>query len=93
MLSSAGPTTPPSAFYQMSFCPCSGPCNANPVFVRAPSYGWAADGAWHSLTIPVADFVAAGLDATQVAVPFVLSGGAGMGGEKLLVDDVYFTAD
>jgi len=67
--------------------------NANPVFVHAQAYGWANDDAWHSLVIPVADFVAAGLDATQVAAPFVLTGGAGSGGEKLLVDDVYFTAD
>jgi hypothetical protein len=67
--------------------------NAMPVFVHAPSYGYASDGAWHSLTIPVADFVAGGLDVTMVAAPFVLSGGAGSGGEKLLVDDVYFTAD
>jgi len=67
--------------------------NANPVFVHAASYGWANDDAWHSLTIPVADFVAGGLDVTQVAAPFVLTGGAGSGGEKLLVDDVYFTAD
>jgi hypothetical protein len=67
--------------------------NANPVFVHAPGYGYAADGEWHSLTIPVADFVTAGLDATEVAAPFVLTGGAGSGGEKLLVDDVYFTAE
>jgi hypothetical protein len=67
--------------------------NANPVFLHAASYGWAADDTWHSLTIPVADFVAAGLDVAQVAAPFVLSGGPGTGGEQLKVDDVYFTAD
>ena len=39
--------------------------NANPVFVHAPDYGYANDDAWHSLSIPVADFVAAGLDVTQ----------------------------
>jgi hypothetical protein len=67
--------------------------NANPVFLHATDYGFANDGQWHSLALPVADFVAAGLDVTMVAAPFVLSGGAGTGGEKLLVDDVYFTAD
>jgi hypothetical protein len=67
--------------------------NANPVFVHAGDYGYTNDGAWHSLTIPLADFIAGGLDVTQVAAPFVLSGGAGSGGEKLQVDDVYFTAD
>lgn len=67
--------------------------NANPVFVHAADYGFAADDAWHTLRIPLADFVAAGLDATQVAAPFVLGGGAGQGGEQLKVDDVYFTAE
>jgi hypothetical protein len=67
--------------------------NANPVFVHAADYGWAADDAWHSLSIPLADFAAAGLDRSMVAAPFVLSGGAGMGGERLQVDDLYFTAD
>jgi hypothetical protein len=67
--------------------------NVNPVFLPATSYGWANDDQWHTLTIPVADFVAAGLNLTQVAAPFVLTGGAGMSGEHLLVDDVYFTAD
>jgi hypothetical protein len=67
--------------------------NANPVFLHAPDYGYAADGEWHSLSIPVADFVKAGLDVTQVAAPFVLTGGAGMGGETLKLDDVYFSAE
>lgn len=67
--------------------------NANPVFVHLADHGWANDGSWHSLAIPVADFVTAGLDVTMVAAPFVLTGGMGSGGETMLVDDVYFTAD
>ncbi len=67
--------------------------NAMPVFVQATSYGYTNDDNWHTLTIPVADFVKAGLDVTKCAAPFVLSGGMGMGGEVLKVDDVYFTAD
>jgi hypothetical protein len=67
--------------------------NMNPVFVHAPAYGYTNDGQWHTMAIPLADFVAAGLQIAQVAAPFVLSGGMGSGGEKLLVDDVYFTAD
>jgi len=67
--------------------------NQNPFFVEAGKYGYAADGAWHSLAIPVADFVTAGLDVTQVAAPFVLSGASGTGGAALKVDDVYFTAN
>lgn len=67
--------------------------NANPVFLHATNYGYANDDQWHSLIIPLADFVAAGLDLTKVAAPFVLTGGAGSGGEQLKVDDLYFTAD
>jgi hypothetical protein len=67
--------------------------NANSIIVHAASYGWANDGQWHNLTIPVADFVSAGLDVTMVQAPFVLSGGAGNGGEKIQVDDLYFSAD
>jgi hypothetical protein len=61
--------------------------------VDAGKYGYAADNAWHNLVIPIADFVAAGLDVTKVQAPFILGGGAGKGGEKLLVDDLYFSAD
>lgn len=67
--------------------------NANPVFVQAGAYGFVNDDQWHSLTLPLSDFVAAGLDVAQVAAPFVLSGGPGSGGEKLQIDDLYFTAD
>lgn len=67
--------------------------NVNPVFVHASTYGYVNDDQWHSLTIPLSDFVAAGLDLAKVAAPFVLSGGAGTGGEQLKVDDLYFTAD
>jgi hypothetical protein len=65
----------------------------NPFFLEAAPYGWAADGAWHSLAIPVADFVAAGLDATKVTAPFVLAGGPGASGTLVNVDDLYLTAD
>jgi hypothetical protein len=67
--------------------------NVMPVPLHASSYGWAADGQWHNLVIPVADFVAAHLDASVVAAPFTFAGGPGMGGEVVLIDDLYFTAD
>jgi hypothetical protein len=67
--------------------------NANPIFVDATKYGYASDGAWHNLVIPVADFVAGGLDVGKVQAPFVLSGGAGKGGEQLKVDDLFFSAE
>jgi hypothetical protein len=70
-----------------------GMSNANPVFVHAADYGWANDGQWHVLTIPVADFVKNGLDKTMCQAPFVLNGNAGKVGEQLKLDDLYFSAD
>ena len=60
--------------------------NTNPVFVEASAYGYVNDGQWHSLTIPVHDFIAAGLDVSQVAAPFVLTGGMATVGEKVIVN-------
>lgn len=54
-------------------------------------YGWAADGAWHRLEIPLADVADAGMDLTQVAAPLVFVGGAGEAGDAVSVDDVYFS--
>ena len=61
------------------------------VQVKANDYGWANDGKWHSLSIPLADF--RGLDLTRVRSPFTIgndvSGGTARTGETLLIDDVY----
>jgi hypothetical protein len=65
--------------------------NATTVWVLPSTYGYANDGAWHSLTIPLADFVAGGIDLTMVDAPFVINGGAGTTGDSLLIDDLYFT--
>jgi hypothetical protein len=67
--------------------------NAMPRPVHLQDYGWKADGEWHSLEIPVADFVAQGLDVTVVEAPFAFAGGPSHGGETVLIDDLYFTAD
>jgi hypothetical protein len=63
------------------------------VTVDATKYGYKNDGSWHTLAVPVADFVANGLDITQVSAPFVLGGGLGPGGATMRVDDLYFSAD
>lgn len=60
--------------------------------VMATAYGWAADGSWHNLTIPVADFVEAGLSVSAAETGLVLLGGAGADA-SLLVDAVYYTAE
>lgn len=47
------------------------------------AYGFAVDGEWHNLEIPLADFVAGGLDKSQVIEPFILSGEGGDRGAAL----------
>ena len=59
--------------------------------VLASAYGYAADGAWHTLAIPLADFVADGLNLAAVSSPLNLTGPGGDAGDVLLLDNVYFT--
>lgn len=61
--------------------------------VQATEYGYANDGAWHSLVIPLADLVARGLDKAAIVQPFILGADGGESGDVLLVDDVYFTQE
>ena len=52
-------------------------------------YGWAADGQWHHLRIPLVDFAAAGANLSAVTGPFVLIGAGVAAGEQLTIDDLY----
>ncbi len=61
--------------------------------VNAGDYGYKADGSWHHLSVPLADFAAGGADLSSVTGPFVLVGGAGSSGDELHIDNLYFTAD
>jgi hypothetical protein len=61
--------------------------------VKASNYGFRGDGDWHTMTIPLADLAAAGLDLSSVQAPFVLLGGPGAAGSAVLIDAVYFTAN
>lgn len=70
------------------------PANAEQTFaVRANDYGWVADGNWHSLSIPLADLVARGLDLGRMRSPFTIGNEQGAAtaktGDVLLIDDVY----
>ncbi|NOK33212.1 hypothetical protein HMI49_08405 [Corallococcus exercitus] len=56
-------------------------------------YGWANDGEWHHLAIPVADYVAAGLKLNDVSSPFTFAAEGGTTGQSLLLDNLYFTAN
>ncbi len=61
--------------------------------VKASTYGYSNDGTWHTLAIPTADFIAAGLDLTTVTSPLSLGGGSGLNTEILLIDNVYLSHD
>jgi hypothetical protein len=58
--------------------------------VNAATYGFEPDGDWHNLEVPVADFVAAGLDTSNITA-FVLVGEGGQQGDAVLVDAAFFT--
>jgi len=58
--------------------------------VQATAYGYKADGAWHALAIPVADFVMHGFDPAQTRAAFVIGGGAGKLGDALKVAELFF---
>jgi len=59
--------------------------------VDLAEYGFAADGAWHDLTIPLSDYADAGVDLSQVTAPLVFVGGAGEQGESVLIDGVFLS--
>lgn len=63
------------------------------TIVQATSYGWAADGAWHHLAVPLADFAGGGTDLSSVTGPFILIGTAGSSGDELRVDNLYLSAE
>lgn len=64
-----------------------------PVEIDLAEYGWAADGAWHRIEIPLSDYTAAGMNLATVAAPLVFLGPAGAAGDQVLVDDVYFSRE
>lgn len=59
----------------------------------ASAYGFVADGEWHSLVIPLADFAASGADLTQVGIPLMLISDVAVEGAALNVDDVFLTKE
>ena len=59
--------------------------------VDARDYGYTADGEWHSITIPMADLEASGLEPSTITSPIGLGGMAGEPGDSLWVDNLYLT--
>lgn len=58
--------------------------------VQASDYGYANDGDWHSLAIPLADF--GGADVTGIHTPLILGGNGTDAGDELLIDAFYYAA-
>ena len=61
--------------------------------VTLADYGFAADGAWHQVVIPLVDLDDAGVDLSAVTVAFMLIGEGVGDGDELKVDDLYLTQD
>lgn len=60
--------------------------------ITASDYGFAADGDWHVVEVPLADLAGSvGLDAVTVAL--LLIAPTGESGTSLLIDDLYLTAE
>ena len=56
-------------------------------------YGYQNDGEWHSLRIPLQDFIDQGWDISAVRSPFIVGAAGGRPDDTLLIDDLYFTAE
>lgn len=52
-------------------------------------YGYANDGEWHNLVIPLTHFESQGIDLKRISTPFSLNGGAGESGERAWIDALY----
>lgn len=79
------------SFAQIDITMQSGPTGGATVGAARPAtdYGYANDGEWHVLEIPLGDFAARGVDLSQVRAPFILGGTGNTAGDTLLVDELY----
>ncbi|MBZ4416196.1 hypothetical protein K8638_06850 [Myxococcus sp. RHST-1-4] len=63
------------------------------VQLDVEKYGYVNDGQWRHLSIPLTEFTAAGLNLGAVNAPFLLISGQGAPADRLLLDNLYFTAE
>ena len=61
--------------------------------VSLADYGFAADGEWHELEIPLADIEDAGVDLSTITVALMFIGEGVVEGDELKVDNLYLTKD
>ncbi len=57
--------------------------------VAASDFGYANDGQWHSLRIPLQEFIDGGADLSATRLAFAIGGPGGNAGAQILVDDLY----
>ena len=69
------------------------PPDPRSVTLDPRSYGYANDGQWHFLRIPLQDAIDRGWDPSNVRSPFIVSAAGGEQGDVLLIDNLYFTKD
>jgi len=75
--------------------PPPGPPPPDPIgfTIPASTYGYANDGEWHFLEIPLQDFIDRGWDPSNARSPFGMAGDTSQSGDTLLIDNLYFTKD
>jgi hypothetical protein len=56
-------------------------------------YGYANDGEWHVLEIPLQDAIDLGWDPSVARSPFIIVAPGGEPGDVMLIDNLYFTKD
>ena len=61
------------------------------AFLPAADYGFVTDGRWHHVSIPIADFVALGVQLDDPSLPFALRGEDTPPGTQLWVDNLYLS--
>ena len=69
----------------------SGSGSVNYAFLPVADYGFVADGRWHHVTIPVADFEALGVQLEDPSLPFALRGEDTPEGSQIWVDNFYLS--
>ena len=65
--------------------------SVNYAFLPAADYGFIADGRWHHVSIPIADFVALGVQLDDPSLPFALRGEDTPEGSQIWVDNFYLS--
>ena len=63
------------------------------VVLDPTAYGYANDGEWHFLEIPLQDAIDRGWDPRTARSPFIFSAPGGEAGDVMLIDNLYFTKD